>query len=243
MPPGTGDTQLTLSQLIPITAAIVVTTPQKLSFVDVVKGIQMFDKLKIPTIAVLENMSYYTCTSCNQKHNIFGHGFVKKIEEEFGIKNSFALPLDPEISLLSDSGTPIVLRKPNSAISNQYFQIADSVIRETSKVVFGMQNKPEVKFEQDRGILYTGQSGKTLLIHPFELRMACRCAHCINEITGEKTLDASTVPEDIMPERIHGMGNYAISIAWSDGHSSIYPFEAIEKIPSKIIAEEEILKS
>ena len=243
MPPGTGDTQLTLSQLIPMTGAVVVTTPQKLSFVDVIKGIQMFDKLKIPTVAVVENMSYFICDSCNKEHKIFGKGYRRRIEQEYGIKNSFALPLDQDVSLLSDSGTPIVICKPDSFISKKYSEIADSVIREISKIVFSNAPKPKVSVDQNRNILYTSQTGKVSVIHPADLRGACRCAHCINEITGESMLEPSTIPESIKSERINEMGNYAITIAWSDGHSSIYPFEALEKIAGAPVASNRALNS
>ena len=230
MPPGTGDTQLTLSQIVPMSAAIIVTTPQQLSFVDVVKGIQMFDKMKIPTIAVVENMSYFLCKNCNTKHEVFGSGSMKKLVEQFGFRNTFTLPIDKDISRLSDAGTPVVLERPEGSITKAYDEIADAVIQEISKLIYGNSKKPEVSFNPDQGIIFTQQSGESFSITPKMLRGACRCAHCINEMTGEKVLRPEDINNDIKPENISPLGNYAVTISWSDGHSSIFPYEMLEKI-------------
>ena len=113
-PPGTGDIQLTLGQELRLKAAVIVTTPQKLAYVDVVKGIEMFDSLKVPTIAVVENMAYYKCSSCDTKHRLFGTGYTQQLVDSFGIKNSFEVPILEDISAMSDAGTPFVLTLPES---------------------------------------------------------------------------------------------------------------------------------
>lgn len=131
MPPGTGDVAITLCQEIRISAALIVTTPQKLAYVDVIKGIEMFDSLKVPTIGILENMSYFICDSCDKKHRIFGLGYTEQIVTQFGIKNSFEIPLMPELSQLSDQGAPAVLALPEGVeLVQRYLSIAKSVIGE-----------------------------------------------------------------------------------------------------------------
>lgn len=189
----------------------------------------MFDKLKVPTIAVVENMSYYKCTSCDKKHKIFGNGYTQQIRNDFGIKSSFEVPIVEEIAAMSDSGTPFVLTLPEQTeIVQVYHSMAHKVIDEVSRLD-KMGPKPEVNFEPKEGLIYVTQEGKvTKKVSPYELRLACRCAGCIDEVDGRKILKTETVPKDVHPTNIHAKGNYAVAIVWSDGHrSSIYPFERI----------------
>ena len=227
MPPGTGDIQLTLSQVIPMTAAVIVTTPQEISFVDVVKGIKMFDMMKVPTVAVVENMSYFVCGKCDTKHEIFGAGALRKLVEQFGFENAISIPFDPQIPAHCDSGQPIVLESPDAPASRDYGRLADAVVREISKLHYRDAAKPEVRFVAGEGILLN-MDEEEHLISPAVLRRHCRCAQCVSEMTGDKVLRDEDILEDIVPQEISPMGNYAITVSWSDGHSSIYPYEALK---------------
>lgn len=227
MPPGTGDIQLTLSQVIPMTAAVIVTTPQEISFVDVVKGIKMFDMMKVPTVAVVENMSYFVCDKCDTRHEFFGAGALRKLVEQFGFENTISLPVDPQISAHCDAGQPIVLESPEAAASKDYFNLADVVVREISKLLYSETPKPEVRYVSGEGILFNMDEDERI-ISPAVLRRHCRCAQCVSEMSGEKVLCDEDIPEDIIPEQISPMGNYAVTVSWSDGHGSIYPFEALK---------------
>ncbi|HMP73640.1 MAG TPA: P-loop NTPase [Kiritimatiellia bacterium] len=228
LPPGTGDIQLTLTQLIPITAAIIVTTPQQLSFVDVVKGIQMFDKLKVPTISVVENMSYFDCPDNGKRYYLFGQGARQKLIDQFGIKNSFAMPIIPEVSHAGDSGKPLVLEQPDHPAAVVYREIAEQAVREISILRHAGQIRPKASFQPERGIVLTYEDGSEKTIPPARLRRACRCALCKDEFTGKPLLDPASVSDAIFPRTLQPMGNYAVAIAWSDGHSSsIYPYELI----------------
>jgi Mrp family chromosome partitioning ATPase/DUF971 family protein len=231
MPPGTGDVQLTLTQLIPITAAVIVTTPQELSFVDVVKGMQMFEKLKVPTIAVVENMAYFECPDCSAKHYLFGEGARARLVEQFGVKNSFELPLYPELSKTGDAGSPLAWDQPEHPVSICFRDIAQAVTAEIQAILAGGGSSPHVRFVIGRGIVVTWPDGREQDIDPATLRRQCRCAHCVEEMSGKPILDPSTVSEDIYPEHIQPMGHYAVSISWSDGHaSSIYPYKMLAEL-------------
>lgn len=228
MPPGTGDVQLTLTQLIPLTAAVIVTTPQEISFVDVVKGIQMFDKLKVPTVAVVQNMAYFQCDGCDKKHYLFGPGVRQRLVDQFGIRNAFDLPLTPELSRYSDAGTPLVLEAPAHPLSEAFDAIADATVSAIDRLKMDSEGPPAIRFVIGRGIVVTWPDGKEQDIDPATLRRQCQCALCVEETTGRPLLDPGRVSEDIYPSEIHPMGNYAVAIHWSDGHtSSIYPYESL----------------
>ena len=230
MPPGTGDIQLTLAQLIPMTAAVIVTTPQRLSFVDVIKGIEMFDRLKVPTIAVVENMSYFVCENCTERHYPFGRGALQSLVNEFGFKTAVEFPIDPQISPAGDGGTPFVLENPESPVTAEYQRLAGEVAREISRLRYNAEPAPTVELYEDRGIVVTWPDS-TIEIPPKTLRLRCRCARCEDEFTGKALVKESDIPDDIVPVGMSPIGNYAVGINWSDGHSSIYPYEGLSSRP------------
>ncbi|MCP4200043.1 MAG: P-loop NTPase [Proteobacteria bacterium] len=228
MPPGTGDIQLTLTQNLPFTGAVIVTTPQKLSFVDVVRGISMFNTVKVPTLAVVENMSHFVCDSCDKKHFPFGQGAMDRLKDQFGIENRFEIPLLPEMTRLSDLGRPAVLEQPEGKLGSCYSDIAGAVVREISRLEHGSLVHPAVRFEEGKGIVVTSSNGQEHIIDSADLRRRCSCAACKDEFTGEPILHAEDIADDVIPTEIEPVGNYAVGIKWSDGHtSSIYPYDSI----------------
>lgn len=228
MPPGTGDIQLTLAQIIPITAALIVTTPQQLSFVDVVKGIQMFDKLNVPTIGVVENMSYFDCPDNGKRYRVFGEGARRQLVEQFGFKNTFELPIYPELSQSGDSGTPLVVRDQTHPASTSLKDIAELVVREVSILKHAGKSRPKVSYRPGDGLVLSFENGEEHLLHPATVRRNCRCALCVDEMTGEPRLRPEDVDDKVFPKAMQPMGNYAVAITWSDGHdSSIYPYDRL----------------
>jgi ATP-binding protein involved in chromosome partitioning len=135
LPPGTGDVQLSLSQLIPIAGAVMVTTPQEVSIVDVVKGIAMFEKVEIPILGIIENMSYYNCPNCGHKDEIFSHGGGKRLAQELGAQFFGEIPIDTRIRFGGDSGVPVVIASPDSENAKRFMDLAVAVAAKVAKNV------------------------------------------------------------------------------------------------------------
>ncbi|MFO0636025.1 MAG: Mrp/NBP35 family ATP-binding protein [Nannocystaceae bacterium] len=124
LPPGTGDAQLSLCQLIPITGAIIVTTPQEVALIDVRKAIDMFAKLEVPVLGVAENMSLYCCPACGHTAEIFGAGGGKRLAQEFGTTLLAQIPLEPKVAYGGESGRPVVEDAPEGEVAKAFFALA-----------------------------------------------------------------------------------------------------------------------
>jgi len=127
MPPGTGDIQLTLSQRVPMTGAVVVTTPQDIALLDAKKGIKMFEKVGVPILGIVENMAVHICSQCGHAEHIFGADGGKKMAAEYGMPYLGALPLNINIRLQADTGTPTVVAEPDGEIAGLYKAMARQV--------------------------------------------------------------------------------------------------------------------
>ena len=127
MPPGTGDAQLSLSQVIPLDGVVMVTTPQEVALLDVRKAIGMFQKLNVPLLGVVENMSYFVAPDTGRRYDIFGEGGGRRLAEEYGIPLLAQIPLDPETRIGGDEGSPIVLRRPDSPQAKVFGDLARAV--------------------------------------------------------------------------------------------------------------------
>jgi ATP-binding protein involved in chromosome partitioning len=124
LPPGTGDTQLTLAQKVPVSGAIVVTTPQDIALLDARKGFKMFEKVEVPVLGIVENMSIHICSNCGHEEHIFGEGGGARMAEQYGVDFLGALPLELRIREETDSGKPTVVAEPDARPSQIYREIA-----------------------------------------------------------------------------------------------------------------------
>jgi ATP-binding protein involved in chromosome partitioning len=150
MPPGTGDIQLTLSQRVPMTGAVIVTTPQDIALLDAKKGIKMFEKVGVPILGIVENMAVHVCSQCGHVEHIFGVDGGKKMAAEYGMDYLGALPLDMNIRLQADSGKPTVVADADSEVAQLYKSLARQVA-----VTIAAKNKdfsskfPSIKISKD----------------------------------------------------------------------------------------------
>ena len=238
MPPGTGDIQLSLCQSVHFSAAVIVTTPQKLAYVDVVKGIEMFEKLEVPAVAVVENMSYFDC-ALGTRYRPFGDGFLEQLEvlashraegagnEEGGgiagnvVGGGFRLPISSAISEGSDGGAPVVMTEPASdEVAATYHRLA-AVVAEGVDAIAAKSTRPQVSFDPARGVVMVkyaataATAAHELLIEPAVLRRNCRCAAAVDEVTNEQLLLPEHVPDNVEPMRIVSKGNYAFGVDWT----------------------------
>ena len=275
MPPGTGDIQLTLTQRLNITAAVIVTTPQELSFADVVRGVEMFDSVNVPSVAVVENMAYYEVektkpnfdyeelrqafveklqstpgvqdkgqieqisndllalveekvqsASTSEKVQIFGVGHRERLSKQWGIDHTFSVPLLDKIAANGDSGLPFVLGNPDSPQTAIYKDLAKAVVTEVAKVKYCGSNRPEIVYNKERHQIEIDGD----IMSPADLRRGCRCAACVEELTGRQILIPSSISDNIAPLRMNPTGNYALSVDWADGHRSLYPYRQIRSM-------------
>lgn len=150
MPPGTGDIQLTLSQKVPLTGAVIVTTPQDIALLDARKGIKMFEKVGVPILGILENMAVYCCPSCGHTEHIFGVDGGKRMAAELGMDCLGALPLNMQIRVQADSGTPTVVADPDGEVAGIYKAVARQVAIKIAAAAKDFSSKfPTIKVSKD----------------------------------------------------------------------------------------------
>ena len=130
LPPGTGDAQLTMTQKVPLSGAVVVTTPQDVALIDARKGLAMFRKVNVPVLGIVENMSYYICRHCGEREEIFGHGGGKKTAEMLGVPFLGEVPIDPRVVVGGDTGQPIVVTDPTSPAAQAFTELARQVVEQ-----------------------------------------------------------------------------------------------------------------
>lgn len=147
LPPGTGDAQLTLTQLVPICGAVTVTTPQEVALHDVRKGMMMFQKVNVPLLGIIENMSFFVCGHCGERTEIFSHGGGERAAAKLGIPFLGRIPIDPAIRAGGDAGVPIVVADPASPQAKAFREVAAKLVDEISGMTAGTGGQPSASLE------------------------------------------------------------------------------------------------
>jgi ATP-binding protein involved in chromosome partitioning len=127
MPPGTGDAQLTLTQKIQLSGAVIVTTPQDVALIDARKGLAMFQKVNVPVLGIVENMSFYVCPQCGHRDEIFKHGGGERTARRLNVPFLGAIPIDPKVAIGGDAGVPIVAAEPTSPVTEAFLAVAEAI--------------------------------------------------------------------------------------------------------------------
>ena len=265
LPPGTGDTQLTLAQSLPLSGAVIVTTPQDVSLKIARRGLRMFETVHVPILGIIENMSTFTCPHCGQVTDIFRSGGGERMSREIGVPFLGSLPLDADIVTGGDEGHPIFVDKPDSTSAQSYLAIATELAARLDGLPTAALKPFSWKWDTNDGepawvdtaarpsgsrttaIGFHQRDPRTLSVlwedshrddfDVRDLRLACHCALCIEEMSGRPLLDPASVRPDVAPRTITSVGNYAITINWSDGHSTgIYSFEYLRALGERDLA-------
>ncbi|HOH49397.1 MAG TPA: P-loop NTPase [Candidatus Hydrogenedentes bacterium] len=227
LPPGTGDIQLTLTQRVALDGALIVTTPQALSLVDVARGILMFERVDVPVLGIVENMASFTCDGCGKEHHPFGDG-TRALKERFGLDTLARLPILPGLHTAAtrDAGADIPA----------FAALAEHLHRAVGMRRAGRGPQPQVR--TDLAFVHVlWPYGTEDRIPNRALRASCQCAVCVDEYTREQKLDPDSVPEDIHAEEVQYLGNYAVALSWSDGHSSgIFSWEHLKNVAKSAAA-------
>jgi ATP-binding protein involved in chromosome partitioning len=229
LPPGTGDIHITLAQESKISGALIVTTPQRVAVEVAKKGLKMFEEVKVPIVGVIENMSGLECGHCHKETKVFKGGGAKEMAKELNVPFLESIPLDPSIMMACDEGKAVGDLDDKSTSALAFKNLAQKVDLYFQEAIGGDMLKNVVI--NDKGILITTWSdGSEGRFSPYELRNRCECAQCIDEITGEKLLDAGTVPLTITINKVHRIGRYGLNFHFSDSHQSgIYSIDELAK--------------
>ena len=217
MPPGTGDVQLTMAQQVPLSGAVIVSTPQDLALIDARKGLAMFRKVGVPVLGIIENMSYFACPKCGEHSHIFGHGGAEAEAQRLGVPFLGAIPLDMEIRARSDAGT--LVTDPDSALAQIFRRIAERTWAELKSAQEVAAKPPKLGLSPNGGILTVEFAcGPKYELSAELLRVMSPSA----EVQGHSPEQRVTVGRKrrVKIKDLRPVGTYAVRIAFDDGHDT-----------------------
>ena len=228
MPPGTGDVQLTMAQQVPLAGAIIVSTPQDLALIDARKGLNMFRKVDIPVLGIIENMSYFLCPKCNERTDIFGHGGAHAEADKLGVTFLGEVPLHMDIRTTSDEGKPIVAAQPDGVHAQIFRDIARRAWAELEASLGTRTKAPALQVSSGKDELHVTFEGASPIVLSAEmLRVMSPSA----EVQGHSPDQRITVgrKRSVKINDLRPIGNYAVKIVFSDGHDTgLYAWDYLQ---------------
>jgi len=230
MPPGTGDVQLTMAQQVPLSGAIIVSTPQDLALIDARKGLNMFKKVDVPVLGIIENMSYFICPKCGERSEIFGHGGAEREAEKLGVPFLGSIPLHMEIRARSDSGQPVVVANPDSPHAQAFREIASRTWEGITAASGSRLAPPRLEVSPGKDLLSVAfEDGRAYELSAEMLRVMSPSA----EVQGHSPEQRVTVPRkrNVKIRELRPVGNYAVRIVFDDGHDTgLYSWPYLEQL-------------
>ena len=236
MPPGTGDTQLTMAQNVPLAGAVIVSTPQDLALIDARRGIAMFKQVKVPLLGIVENMSYFVCPHCGGRTEIFAHAGARHEAEALGVPFLGEIPLDAAIRAHSDDGKPVVASMPGSPQAEAYIDIARSVAATLEAGAPGAKPRRASGSSEGASMAWptditahakTGRPRSRLRrrrYDPIDAPKRLRVESPSAEVQGHRPAESGSSParRTSGSSGIEPIGNYAIRIVFDDGHERAF---------------------
>ena len=231
MPPGTGDIQLTLAQRATLSGAVIVTTPQDIALLDARKGIEMFQKVEVPVLGLIENMAAYVCSQCGHIEPLFGEAGGKQLAVHYEVPLLGQIPIRQDLREAMDNGKVFT----NDNIDS----IASLIAVEAMAVVTNEELSPfspqEISLANDgETLVIKWQDNVEHVISAFNVRFMCPCAHCVDEITGEKLVKETDIPPDVKITESVPVGRYGVRFNFTDpspgAGAGIYTFSFLRKL-------------
>ncbi|MEZ4704118.1 MAG: P-loop NTPase [Bdellovibrionota bacterium] len=231
LPPGTGDVQLTLTQLASLRGAVIVTSPSEVAVGITMRGIRMFDEVRVPILGLIENMSGFVCPHCDEESTPFRKGGGQAHAKQYGIPFLGSIPLDPMLAIAGDTGDPFML-KEDSAAAKAIKSIVSGLeksLHEVEENTSKNEVSPKEISSDERHVILTWPDGSVSKILSKELRYQCPCAQCVSEDTGKRIITREQVSDDVHPVGFRPVGRYGLQVSWSDRHNTgIYTFNQLK---------------
>jgi ATP-binding protein involved in chromosome partitioning len=219
LPPGTGDIQLTLAQQAKLSGAIIVSTPQRVAAEVAHSGLKMFKQVNVPILGIVENMSTFACPKCHEESKLYKGNSLKQVAKSEQTEILASIPLDAAIMQASDEGKTVMETNPQSPSSKAFSMLSQNIM-EICKLSGDNIQVNSFRLDPQGQLELVWHDGNHTHHNPYLLRSQCKCAMCVDELSGKQILNKDQIDQNIQITGIEPVGLYGLSLKFSDGHSS-----------------------